>query len=178
MINTTLNSTNKEREIESSPPSDNGRSTAAVLEVEEPSESSGLPRINNDNQTEKTPVKLGLSLAPMENLISSVNEHLKDCKWCKGHKLVLKKDRRIGLAQNYKLSCASCEKKDLGLRQKIFYLRRVADGVGCYQKRRKLMLEINRNVRKINKRRTERAGRYITSPLKNNIERELLKIWT
>ena len=108
----------------------------------------------------------------MENLISSVNEHLKDCKWCKGHKLVLKKDRRIGLAQNYKLSCASCEKEDLGLRQKIFYLRRVSDGVGCYQKRRKLMLEINRNVRKLKKRRTERAGRYITSPLKKNLERK------
>ena len=65
-------------------------------------------------------VNSGISLAPMDNLVRVVNENLKDCKYCKGNRLELKMDRRIGLASNYKLVCTSCDEKDRSLEQHIY----------------------------------------------------------
>ena len=62
----------------------------------------------------------GLSLAPMDDLVRTVNENLKDCRFCKGSCLELKMDRQIGLAANYRLVCKSCDTKDASLRQHIY----------------------------------------------------------
>ena len=56
-------------------------------------------------------VSLGMDLAPMDRVMEKVNENLRDCPCCKGGKLVLEFDKRVGFALNYKLSCASCKKR-------------------------------------------------------------------
>ena len=109
-----------------------------------------------------------MSLTPMENLISSVNEHLKYCEWCKGHTLVLEEDCYIGLALNYILSYVSCEYMDWGLIQKIFNLKRVSDSGSCYKQQQTFMLEINRIERKLKWQIDKRARQYISSPLKKS----------
>lgn len=83
-----------------SPTSDNGVSTVLEGGSNEPSESEGLPRVN-----------AGISLAPMDQLVASVNKHLRNCEYCVGSSLVLNFDRSIGFAYNYSIYCDSCKQK-------------------------------------------------------------------
>ena len=53
----------------------------------------------------------GINLAPLENLVVTVNENLKDWKWYKVLRLKLVSDDRTGLASNWKLVYKSCIKK-------------------------------------------------------------------
>ena len=70
-------------------------------------------------QTKIREVHSGLCLASIDNLMRTVNKHLKYCTFSKGSRLQLKVDRRIGLDSNYKLVCKSCDTKDRALLQNI-----------------------------------------------------------
>ena len=65
-------------------------------------------------------VKSGVSLTPMNNLLQTIIEKMKNCALCKNCPLDLKEDRQIGIASNYKLSCKSCYTKYMALCQKIY----------------------------------------------------------
>ena len=165
--------------MESPPTSDDGLPTATVLGSTEPSESESgtesesIESSESGSEDETSGNKVAsLTLAPMKDLMESVNEHLKDCTYCKGSKLILKEDRRIGLASNYVLSCASCNREDRALQQKIYHLRRRRENCLDYKKRRHVSKELNRNERSLKRRREQRALRYISSPMsKTNTSR-------
>ena len=166
--------------MESPPPSDDGVTTATVLGSTEPSESesgteselvesseSGSEESSESGSEDKTSGNkvASLSLAPMKELMATVNQHLKDCRYCKGSKLILKEDRRIGLASNYVLACETCNREDRALQQKIYHLCRRRENCLDYKKRRQVSKELNRNKRSLIRRREQRAIRYVSSPI-------------
>ena len=100
----------------SPPPADNSITAAVVFGTQEPKESEsmpieavGLPNISQDDCNEEngqantnlvssisqsdSKVCSGLSLAPMDVLVKTVNAHLKDCSFCKGSCLELQMGR-------------------------------------------------------------------------------------
>ena len=172
-MSATLDNTIKQREMESPPASDDGQSTTTVLCSKEPIESESGTESGSESESGSEVIEEGttgikvasLSLAPMNELMATVNEHLRDCSYCKGSKLVLKEDRHIGLATNYVLACESCDRKDRALQQKIYHLRRRREDCKDYKKRRKVSKEVNRNEMNLQRRREQRALRYISSPV-------------
>ena len=112
-------------------PTSNHQKTALVNTAE----SEGLPIVNireseglpgAENESEGLPVALvngkdvrvrvsvnritgsGIELAPMDNLVTLVNENLRNCTLCNKSRLELEKDCRVGFAVNWKILCKSC----------------------------------------------------------------------
>ena len=118
-------------EDKSPPAANNGLSTATVGSKGADKESVGHPVVSGNGAGKESeghpvvsgngarkeskghPVSSGMDLAPMDRLIEKVNENLRDCPCCKGSKLVLEFDKRVGFASNYKLTCTSCKKKEV-----------------------------------------------------------------
>ena len=146
--------------MEFPPPSNNGLPIAVDL-LNEPTESEiqGLPIVQNDGNgeialstqpeiavphiyqakdREVKKVRHSISLVPMDTLITSVNKRLIDCSWCKGMKLVLEEDICKRLTSNYISSYSSCDKHDVALWQKIYYLKHKRENCRDYIERRRV----------------------------------------
>ena len=66
----------------------------------------------------------GTDLVPIDNLVTLVNNNLKDCEFCKGPSLTLELDRCVGFATNWKLACKSCDSVDRLHKNAWYYLQR------------------------------------------------------
>ena len=136
----------------------NGQRTA--LEADEESESKGLPKGLHNVKLE-TKEELVADITPIGNLVTIVNENLKNCTSCKKCPLKLGLDHRIGLASSWKLSCSSCEKLDAVTTQRIRYLKRKSGAVD-QKERCRLGEEVSQLKCKLNKKGN---GIKISSPL-------------
>ena len=113
--------------------------------------------ISSIRQTKIREVHSVLCLAPMDNLMRTVNEHLKDCTFCKGSRLQLKIDWRIRFALNYKLAYKSCNIKDMVLLQNIYYLKLKFKDSQYLKERRKVSKEISQKRRMLRRRKGNAA---------------------
>ena len=134
------NTSTNEEDTMSSPTSDNLETALGGSKEADKESEASIPK-----------VKSGIDLAPLDNIVASVNGNLKDCQWCKGEPPVLELDRRIGFASNWKLSCRSCVRKDKKLDYNIQYLKRKLEDCSDHKERREVKLTINHNERDIKK---------------------------
>ena len=153
----------------SSPAANNGVATATVGSkgADKESESVGHPVGTGDGtgkESEGRPVSSGMDLAPMDRLIEKVNENLRDCPCCKGSKLVLELDSRVGFASNYKLTCASCKNKEDSLQNTVKYLKRKVELCKDFEARRSVKRALYKKQDCLRKQKKTRTDRRITSP--------------
>ena len=155
-----------------------------LQDLEDDSKEENAPAYESSVSSSSQPngkVYSGLSLAPMDDLVRTVNEHLKDCRFCKGSSLELKMDRQIGLAANYKLVCESCDSKDASLRQHIYYLKRKFNDSTSPKMRHKLSQEVSRQKSKLKKSKKRRQQddtyHHLLLVLKKQRERNKGKQW-
>jgi len=94
------------------------KSTASSI-----SQSKG-PNIESNSVIDLVKVESGIDLAPMDNLVSMVNDNLSNCRSCKGSSLELVTLRRVGFAANWRISCTSCDKVDMLHRNSMNHLKR------------------------------------------------------
>ena len=103
------------------------------------------PNIKLESGIDDIKVESGIDLAPMGNLVTMVNKNLSNCVSCKRSRLELVPDRRVGFATNWKLTCKSCKKTYLVLRNNLNYLKRSLDNCPNFTARRRVM---QKNIRK------------------------------
>ena len=115
-------------------------------------------------------VESGIDLAPMDNLVSMVNNNLSNCRSCKGSQLELVPDRRVGFAANWRLSCMSCDKVDMSQRNNINHLKRQLPRCKDFKERRTLKRRIIKKKEKLKDRNNKKRMRYISSPLIKDID--------
>ena len=154
---TSIDYTVTNREDKSSPAANNGLATATVLKGAD-IESEGHP------ESEGHTVTSGMDLAPMDRLIEKVNENLRDCPCCKGSKLVLEFDKRVGFASNYKLTCTSCKKKEDSLENTVNYLKRKVEMCKDFKTRRSVKRSLYKKRDSLRKQKKIRTDRRIASP--------------
>ena len=120
-----------------SSPMANGTKTA----LEAGKESVGLPE-----GLPKNSIESGMELAPMGNICALVNENLRDCpeKKCKGTKVKLEVDCRIGFALCWKLTCSSCQKLETATGNQFNYLKRKRETTLDRKDKRTVGKEISR----------------------------------
>ena len=110
-------------------PTSNDQQTAVEAE-ESGNTESGNTKIKADKESEGqeglpgNKIRSGIELAPMDNIVSMVNDNLRNCVECKTSCLQLKVDLRVGFASNWKLSCTSCDKIDQSHYNNLSHLKR------------------------------------------------------
>ena len=171
-------------ENESSPAANGGVATATVGSkgADKESESVGHP-VGTGNGTGKgsegQPVSSGMDLAPMDRVMEKVNENLRDCPCCKGSKLKLEHDKRVGFASNYKLTCTSCKRKEASLENTVNYLKRKVELCKDFKTRRSVKRALYKKKESLRKQKKIRTDRRIASPhleLTSDKKRQILWI--
>ena len=85
----------------------------------------------------------GTDLVPIDNLVTLVNNNLKDCEFCKGPSLALELDRRVGFATNWKLACKSCDSVDRLHKNAWYHLQRQLHKCKDHTERRVVKQKLN-----------------------------------
>ena len=87
-------------------PTSNNKKTAVEADTESRDTESGNTETEADKESEGqeglpgNKIRSGIELAPMDNIVSMVNDNLGNCVACKISCLQFKVDRRVGFASN------------------------------------------------------------------------------
>ena len=146
----------------SPPAANNGLSTATVLNGLSTNNGPSTATVLNGLSTGT--VGSGMDLAPMDRVMEIVNENLRDCPCCKGSKLKLEHDKRVGFASNYKLTCTSCKKKEVSLENTVHYLKRKVGLCKDFKTRRSVKKALYKKRESFRKQKKIRTDRRIASP--------------